>query len=400
MSESKKKYEQDQTVEIDLQNLTKSTAGTKSKSSASSSISTTSSQSSLSQGESAPHIHKLMEIMCNLQASDLHISSGKPIYYRLHGKITKLNNNILTKEECQILLFEILSEREQRQFIENWELDTSYGITGLGRFRINVFMQKNGLAAAVRLIPEDVISMEKLNLPPVLKNLSSIDRGLILVTGATGSGKSTTLASMINHINKTKQSHIITIEDPIEFVHKDITSIVNQRELGANTKSFKNALKSSLREDPDVILVGELRDLESISLALTAAETGHLVLSTLHSSNATSTIERMIDVFPPAQQSQVRTMLAESLKGVVSQKLFPVKNKNGRIAAFEVLINNTAVSNLIRENKGFQIKSVIQTGSQEGMVSFDNSITELVRQGLVEQKLAEQFLNKKLNQSE
>lgn len=394
MSENKKKQEPTRTVKIDLKNLTGSDSETSSSLSSSSNAIKTG--VSYAQSESAPHIHKLMEMMCDLGASDLHISSGKPISYRLHGGITKLNNNILTKEECQILLFEILSEREQRQFIENWELDTSYGIEGLGRFRINIFMQKNGLAAAIRLIPEDIITMEKLNLPPVLKNLASLDRGLILVTGATGSGKSTTLASMINHINRTRPYHIITVEDPVEFVHKDMLSIVNQRELGANTKSFKNALKSALREDPDVILVGELRDLESISLALTAAETGHLVLSTLHSSNATSTLERIIDVFPPAQQSQVRTMLAESLKGVVSQKLFPIKGKKGRVAAFEILVNNPAVANLIRENKGFQIKSVIQTGSQEGMVSFENHVSELVRNGLVDQPTAEAFLNKKL----
>ncbi len=384
MSESKKNLDQTRTMDVDIPNTTKSAVGENV------------TGSSFASSASAPHIHKLLEIMCSVKASDLHISSGKPIYYRVDGKITKLNENIIEKEECQLLLFEILSEREQRQFIENWELDKSYGIEGLGRFRINIFMQKNGLAAALRLIPEDVVPIDKLNLPPVLKKLAALDRGMILVTGATGSGKSTTLASMVDHINKTKHCHILTIEDPVEFVHKDILSIVNQRELGSNTKSFKNALKAALREDPDVILVGELRDLESISLALTAAETGHLVLSTLHSSNATSTLERIIDVFPADQQSQVRTMLAESLKGVVSQKLFPVKGKTGRVAAFEVLVNNPAVSNLIRENKGFQIKSVIQTGAKDGMVSFENNLTELVRHELVEQYLAEIFLNKKL----
>ena len=344
---------------------------------------------------SEPQIHRLMRLMVKLGASDLHISAGKPLHYRLNGAIVKLNNNVLTKEECQLLLFEILTTKEQRDFIESWELDKSHGIDGVGRFRINLYIQKNGLSAAIRMIPQHITTMEELGLPPIIKTLANMEKGLVLVTGATGSGKSTTLASVIDHINTNSSKHIITIEDPIEFEHRDKKSIINQRELNNNTKSFANALRASLREDPDVILVGELRDLESISLAITAAETGHLVLSTLHASTAPSALDRLIDVFPSSQQAQIRTMLSESMKAIVSQKLFKLKSKAGRVAAFEILVNVPAVSNLIRENKTFQIKSVIQTGMKDGMTSFERSLGDLVDSGLIEQEDAEVFLGKK-----
>ncbi len=353
----------------------------------------------LSVSASAPHMHKLMEVAVKLGASDLHISSGKPIHYRLDGKIHKLNNNVMTKEECQYMLFEIISKREQQHFIESWELDKSYQLEHIGRFRINMFMQKNGLAAAMRLIPNQMVTLEQLKLPPAVKSLSALHKGLILVTGATGSGKSTTLAAMLDYINRTRNCHIITIEDPIEFVHKDMSSIVNQRELATHTKTFQAALKAALREDPDIIMVGELRDLETIALAITAAETGHLVLSTVHSSNAAGTLDRVIDVFPPSQQAQIRTMLSTSLKGIISQKLFPILNNKGRVPAFEILINTPAVGNLIRESKVFQLKSVIQTGAKEGMISFEKSLHNLITSGLIDQEQAESFLGKEINLS-
>lgn len=332
--------------------------------------------------------------MVEQNASDLHLTSGAPPYLRLHDKMMPLNYKELTSQEVQGLLFEILTEKQKKSFIEKWELDCAYTVAGLARFRCNIFMQRKGLAGVFRIIPEKIKSAQELNLPQGILDLIDCDRGLILVTGPTGSGKSTTLAAMIHEINMNSESHIITVEDPIEFVHQNIKSVINQREVGSHTKSFSNALKAALREDPDILLVGELRDLETISLALTAAETGHIVFGTLHTNNAAKTIDRIIDVFPSGQQAQIRTMLSESLRGVVAQTLFPRADGQGRVAAYEILKSTKAVANLIREGKIHQIPSAIQTGSSSGMVSFEKYIDDLVKKGKVAPSDAKLYLGK------
>lgn len=337
-------------------------------------------------------IDELFKLMVEQGASDLHLSSGAPPYLRLHGNMTPLNYRELSNQEVQGLLFEILSEKQKKAFVEKWELDCAYTLPGVGRFRCNIFMQRKGLGAVFRVIPEKIKTATELGLPPSVLDLIDCDRGLILVTGPTGSGKSTTLASMIHQINLTRESHIITVEDPIEFVHSNVKSLVNQREVGSHTKSFSNALKSALREDPDILLVGELRDLETISLALTAAETGHIVFGTLHTNSAAKTIDRIIDVFPSGQQQQIRTMLAESLRGVVAQWLFSRADGQGRVAAFEILRNTKAISNLIREGKIHQIPSAMQTGSSQGMILFEKYIDDLVKKGKVSAQDAKTFL--------
>jgi twitching motility protein PilT len=304
-----------------------------------------------------------------------------------------MNFKNLSNQDVQGLIFEILSEKQKKVFVEKWELDFAYSAPeGMGRFRCNVFMQRKGLGAVFRTIPEKIKTPEELNLPAAIVEMTDIDKGLILVTGPTGSGKSTTLAAMIHHINMTKEAHIITVEDPIEFVHQNIKSLINQREVGAHTKSFANALRSALREDPDILLVGELRDLETIALALTAAETGHLVFGTLHTNSAVKTIDRVIDVFPEGQQQQIRTMLAESLRGVVAQTLLPRADGTGRVAAFEIMRNNRAIANLIRENKNHQIQSALQTGASKGMILFEKYLDDLVKKGKVSRKDALSFL--------
>lgn len=339
-------------------------------------------------------IDDLFKIMVEQNASDLHLTSGAPPYLRLHGKMIPLNYKELTSQEVQGLLFEILTEKQKKSFIEKWELDCAYTVPGVARFRCNIFMQRKGLAGVFRIIPEKIKSAQELNLPQGILDLIDCDRGLILVTGPTGSGKSTTLAAMIHDINMNSESHIITVEDPIEFVHQNIKSVINQREVGSHTKSFSNALKAALREDPDILLVGELRDLETISLALTAAETGHIVFGTLHTNNAAKTIDRIIDVFPSGQQAQIRTMLSESLRGVVAQTLFPRADGQGRVAAYEILKSTKAVANLIREGKIHQIPSAIQTGSSAGMVSFEKYVDDLVKKGKVAPSDAKSFLGK------
>lgn len=344
--------------------------------------------------DSMATIDELFKVMVEQNASDLHISSGAAPYLRLHGNMIPLNYKELSNQDVQALVFEILSEKQKKSFVEKWELDCAYTLPGVGRFRCNIFMQRKGLGAVFRVIPEKIKTTKELNLPQTIIDLIDADRGLILVTGPTGSGKSTTLASMIHEINLTKESHIITIEDPIEFVHQNIKSLVNQREVGSHTKSFSNALKAALREDPDIMLVGELRDLETISLALTAAETGHLVFATLHTNSAAKTVDRIIDVFPSGQQQQIRTMLAESLRGVVCQTLFTKADGQGRVAAFEILKNTKAISNLIREGKIHQIASAIQTGQSHGMILFEKYIDELVAKGKVSPADAKTFLGK------
>ncbi|MCC6276933.1 MAG: type IV pilus twitching motility protein PilT [Oligoflexia bacterium] len=340
-------------------------------------------------------LDQLFTLMKQQNASDLHFTTGAPPFLRLHGEMVKLNYHNLTPEETQALIFELLTEKQKRQFIENWELDCSYTLEGVGRFRCNIFMQRRGIGAVFRIIPEKIKTLQELQLPENLLDLINVHKGMVLVVGATGSGKSTTLASLIHHINANEQCHIITIEDPIEFVHPNLKSLVNQREVSSHTKSFGNALKAALREDPDVILVGEMRDLETISLAMTAAETGHLVFGTLHTNSAHKTVDRIIDVFPQEQQSQVRVMLSESLRGVIAQALLPKADGQGRVAVVEVLQNTSAVANLIREGKTFQIPSAMQTGRNEGMITFDSYVQDLLKRGIISQKDAASFLGKK-----
>jgi twitching motility protein PilT len=339
-------------------------------------------------------INQLFKIMIAQHASDLHLSAGAPPLLRIHGEMVRLEHPDLTGEAVQALVFEILTEKQRRNFTEKWELDSSYSVPGLGRFRCNIFMQRRGMGAVFRVIPEKIKTVQELELPDILLKMMDVPRGLILVTGPTGSGKSTTLAAMIHTINMTRREHILTIEDPIEFVHENRMCLVNQREVSSHTKSFANALKAALREDPDILLVGELRDLETISLAITAAETGHLVFGTLHTNSAPKTVDRIIDAFPEAQQAQIRVMLAESLRGVIAQTLFPRADKPGRVAALEIMINTFAVANLIREGKTFQIPSAMQTGAADGMFTFESYLKRLLAQGKVDKEAVSSFLGK------
>lgn len=340
-------------------------------------------------------IDELFKLMVQQSASDLHITAGAPPYLRIHGQMVRLEHSPLSAQALQSLVFEILTEKQKREFIEDWELDCSYALEGFGRFRCNVFMQRKGLGAVFRVIPTELKTTKELGLPNNIMDLVDVPRGLVLVTGPTGSGKSTTLASILHTINMTRKEHIITIEDPIEFVHENQMSLVNQREVSSHTKSFANALKAALREDPDIILVGEMRDLETISLAMTAAETGHLVFGTLHTNSAAKTVDRIIDVFPENQQAQVRVMLAESLRGVIAQNLFPRADKPGRVAAIEILKNTSAIANLIREAKTYQIPSAMQTGLQHGMITFEQSITKLITDGKLSREEGDSFLGRK-----
>jgi twitching motility protein PilT len=321
-------------------------------------------------------------------ASDVHITPGMPPVLRLRGEAVPLEGPPIDAQASREAIYAIMNDEQKRAFEETLDLDFAFEIPGLSRFRANILMQRNGVQAVFRLVPTKIKTLEELGSPPVLKQLSSLERGLVVVTGPTGSGKSTTLAAMVDYINATERLHILTIEDPIEFVHHPKKCIVTQREVGPHTKSFSNALRAALREDPDVILVGELRDLETMALAITAAETGHLVFGTLHTNSAPKTIDRIIDIFPSGQQSQVRAMLSESLEGVVAQALLPTKDGKGRVAALEVLVGVPALRNLIREDKTTQILSVIQTGSKDGMISLDQSLRELVMQGKISREVA------------
>ncbi len=333
-------------------------------------------------------------------ASDLHFTTGAAPCLRTDGAIKPIEGmGILTSEVAQGLIFEILQERHRKQFIENWELDTVYEVENCGRFRVNVFMQRKGIGAVFRHIPTEILSAEQLGLPPALMDMISVPKGLVLVTGPTGSGKSTTLAALVDWLNRNEKHHILTIEDPIEFTHENKMSLVNQREVGGHTKSFAKALKAALREDPDIILVGEMRDIETISLAITAAETGHLVFGTLHTMSAAKTVDRVIDVFPEDRQAQVRVMLSESLRGVVAQALLPKAGGKGRVAAMEILINSKAVANLIREGKTFQIPSTMQTSKNVGMQTFSDHIDRLIQEKKIDVATGYGFLGKPVPQA-
>src|SRR5687768_18219944 len=329
-------------------------------------------------------IDDLLEQMVARSASDLHVSVGSKPAIRVNGHVERLDEiESLTREDTQMLLYQILSSEQQKNFELNRQLDFAHGVPGLARFRVNVYFQRGSVGAAFRLIPEAIKTLEELGLPPSLHELAQKPRGLVLVTGPTGSGKSTTLASLIDEVNRTRAEHILTIEDPIEFVHRHKRCIVNQREIGVDAPSFAEGLRAALRQDPDVILVGEMRDLETIATALTAAETGHLVLGTLHTQSASSTVDRIIDVFPPAQQEQVRMQIAGSLQGIITQALLPTADGSGRIAALEVLLPDDATRNLIRQGKVEQIYTIMQTGTQRGMQTMEQSLTELTLRGVV-----------------
>ncbi|MFL2989791.1 MAG: type IV pilus twitching motility protein PilT [Candidatus Neomarinimicrobiota bacterium] len=333
-------------------------------------------------------LNQLLSYSIDSGASDLHLSVGSVPMVRINGAMKPLNLDVLHQDDIEKMLPEVMDKDQMAIFREQKEIDFSAKLEGKGRFRVNFFNQINGLAAVFRTIPDSIKSCDELGIPPFMQDLAMIDRGLVLLTGPTGSGKSTTLAAMVDHINRNKACHIITIEDPVEYYHHTKESLINQRELGASTHSFSNALRAALREDPDVILVGEMRDLETISLALTAAETGHLVLSTLHTSSAVKSIDRIIDIYPSGQKDQIRSMLSESLEAVISQKLLPTKDGKGRVPACEVMISSTAIRNLIREDRVFQITSVIQSGGVEGMQTLDQDLQRLVTQGKIERKVA------------
>jgi twitching motility protein PilT len=326
---------------------------------------------------------ELLAFVVKNKASDLHLSSGLPPMIRVHGDIRRINVPPLEHKDVHGMVYDIMSDGQRKFYEENLECDFSFAVPNLARFRVNAFVQQRGAAAVLRTIPSKVLTLDELKCPKIFVEIADQPRGIVLVTGPTGSGKSTTLAAMVNHINETEQGHILTIEDPIEFVHESKKSLINQREVGPHTLSFSNALRSALREDPDVILVGEMRDLETIRLALTGAETGHLVFGTLHTSSAAKTIDRVVDVFPAAEKEMVRAMLSESIRAVISQTLLKTKDGAGRIAAHEIMIGTPAIRNLIRENKIAQMYSAIQTGRNIGMQTLDQNLQELVQKNVV-----------------
>ncbi|MBU5590924.1 type IV pilus twitching motility protein PilT [Clostridium sp. MSJ-4] len=332
-------------------------------------------------------LNKLLEITTQRQASDLHLTVGIPPTIRANGRLQGIKEDKLSPQDTEKYAKEILGDLYET-YLERGELDTSYSVPGLGRFRVNVFKQRGSSAIAIRFISLKVPTLNELGHPPVIKELISKQRGLVLVTGPTGSGKSTTLAAMINEINNSREAHIITLEDPIEYLHKHNKSIINQREIGKDSISYQNALKAILREDPDVILVGEMRDLETISVAITAAETGHLVLSTLHTIGAAKTIDRIVDVFPPYQQQQIKIQLAAVLQGIISQQLIERMDKNGRVAALETMVVTPAIQNMIREGKTYQIESSVQTGGKYGMKTMDMALLELYKKGIITNEAA------------
>lgn len=334
-------------------------------------------------------ISELLEFSVKHKASDLHLSAGVPPMIRIDGDVRKLDIPAFSHSDVHRLIFEIMNDAQRSEYEENLEVDFSFELPNIGRFRVNAFHQARGSAAVFRAIPTQVPTLEQLDAPDIFKRIANYEKGLVLVTGPTGSGKSTTLAAMVNYINANQNKHILTIEDPIEFVHSNNKCLINQREVHRDTYSFKNALRSALREDPDVILVGELRDQETISLALTAAETGHLVFGTLHTSSAAKTIDRIIDVFPGSDKDMVRSMLSESLRAVIAQKLLKRTN-GGRVACHEIMLATPAIRNLIREDKVAQMFSIIQTGAIHGMQTMEQHARQLMMQGLVSNEEIEQ----------
>ena len=333
-------------------------------------------------------ITDLLAFSVKNKASDLHISTGLPPMIRVHGDVRRINLPAANQEQVFDMITDVMNDNQRKIFQQNLETDFSFELPNIARFRVNAFMSNRGPAAVFRTIPSTVLTLEQLNAPKVFEKISDTPRGLVLVTGPTGSGKSTTLAAMINYINENHPAHILTIEDPIEFVHQSKKALVNQRELHEHTHSFANALRSALREDPDVILVGEMRDPETIGLALTAAETGHLVFGTLHTTGAAKTVDRIVDVFPAGEKEMVRSMLSESLRAVISQTLLKTKDGSGRVAAHEIMLSTPAVRNLIRENKIAQIGSVMQTGQQYGMQTLDQCLQNLVRRNQISVDMA------------
>ncbi len=328
-------------------------------------------------------ISDLLAFSVKNKASDLHLSAGLPPMIRVHGDVRKINVPSMDHTQVHDMVYDIMNDGQRKVYEETLECDFSFEIPNLARFRVNAFNHNRGSGAVFRTIPSKILTLEELNCPAIFKEIADTPRGIVLVTGPTGSGKSTTLAAMIDYINENEMGHILTVEDPIEFVHQSKKCLINQREVGPHTLSFQNALRSALREDPDVILVGEMRDLETIRLALSAAETGHLVFGTLHTSSAAKTVDRIVDVFPAAEKEMVRSMLSESLRSVISQTLCKTKDEQGRVAAHEIMIGTPAIRNLIRENKVAQMYSAIQTGQNIGMQTLDQNLQDLVRRNII-----------------
>jgi twitching motility protein PilT len=337
-------------------------------------------------------ISELLAFSVKNGASDLHISAGLPPLIRVDGDIRRINVPELDQEQVHDMIYDIMNDKQRKDFEEFLETDFSFAVPGLARFRVNAFHQNRGVAGVFRTIPSEILTLEQLNCPEIFKEFADTPRGMVLVTGPTGSGKSTTLAAMVDYKNKSEYGHILTLEDPIEFVHKSNKCLINQREIHRDTLSFDAALRSALREDPDVILVGEMRDLETIRLALSAAETGHLVFGTLHTTSAAKTVDRMVDVFPAAEKDMIRTMLSESLRAVISQNLLKKKG-GGRVAAHEIMVGTSAIRNLIRENKIPQMYSAIQTGRKDGMVTLEQSLQSMLDQGVITKQAAREKAN-------